>query len=721
MRPAQVEAIDFILDERGDIVISSGTASGKTEAAFLPLLSRLQSGGGLGIVLYVAPMKSLIDDQADRLKIFCDRLGIAIYPWHGDIGQASRKKFFKNPNGLILTTPESLESLIFSRGRELKHILSGLEAVVIDELHAFIGTERGRQLQSLLHRIEELLDVRVQRIGLSATLGDITLAADFLRPDCGAEVRLLISTFDSKSLQLKLKVVIQPERTDGNRQHGHAAIVDELFKKFRKSNYLIFPVSTGLVEYYADGLRRLCDAAGLPVTFFPHHGRLAKSERGFAEVSLKSGALPVSVICTTTLEMGIDIGNIRGVVQIGAASTVAGLCQRVGRAGRRPSEVAELWQYCIENEIPSKSDCDEALRFGLVQSVAVIRLFLRNWYEPAVDGAPHYSTLVQQILSLIGERGGATASCSYEILCERGPFTGIDKVRFGELLQSMSDANLIAEDADGTLLHASLGERYVNHFTFFAAFPESREYRLIHAGKELGTLPLGPGCFPDDVLIFAGRPWRVIAVDHGKRRVELAVARKGNVPRTGGGAFPVHDQVRLEMRQVLRENFQAPWLSGMARNLLQSASKQFVDLELDSRTIVNEGKNVLVFTWRGDRIQRSIALLFEFHGMAAQSCGPFIKVAGTTIESVERVLFDISKSPCPAIDDLINRKVFGNIEKWDWVLPHCLYCENVALSQLDLPNARRQCELLTESILMEKAGVNSLKAVTSAFLSESSP
>ena len=322
LRPAQAQAIEPILEGVCDVVIATATASGKTEAAFLPLLTRLLTGNGKGVILYVAPLKALINDQCERLSLMCERLDIPVYPWHCDVGQAPRKQFMASPRGLVLITPESLESLLFRRGNDLAQMFGQLEAVVMDELHAFIGNVRGRQLQSLMHRLETAR--RVQRVGLSATLGDMALAADFLRPGQASQVRLIVSASEAKPLQLVLKAVMEPvgfDDTDSTNP-AHQQIASAMFVRLRQANYLIFPEKTYWVEFYADALRRQCEAAGLPVTFFPHHGRLGKSERESTEFELKRGHLPVSAICTSTLEMGIDIGAIKGIVQIGPAVTV---------------------------------------------------------------------------------------------------------------------------------------------------------------------------------------------------------------------------------------------------------------------------------------------------------------------------------------------------------------------------------------------------------------
>lgn len=345
LREAQAAALPLLLDSEQDVVLAAATASGKTEAAFLPLLNRLWHGQCKGLVLYVAPMKALINDQHERLGLICERLELPVTPWHGDVGETLRKRFFADPRGVVLITSESLESLLFRRGAELGQLFAGLQAVVVDELHAFIGSERGRQLQSLLHRLDAAIGRRVRRVGLSATLGDMGLAAGFLRPDmdnkAGKAVAVIVSSAETKPPAIEFKTVRVPPGTEVSVNAAHKAIAAELFERLRDANYLVFPNTTGLGEQYADSLRLLSEAARVPLSFFLHHGRLGKSERENSEAELKRGDRPISVICTTTLEMGIDIGAIRGVVQIGAPDTVTSLCQRIG-----PDDAAEKRRAC---------------------------------------------------------------------------------------------------------------------------------------------------------------------------------------------------------------------------------------------------------------------------------------------------------------------------------------------------------------------------------------
>lgn len=695
LRDNQLAAIPLILDTQADVIVSAATASGKTEAAFLPLLTRMWNGAG--VVLYLAPVKALINDQVERLQVFCEGMDILVYPWHGDVGQTSRKRFFANPRGVVLITPESLEALMFRRGGEVRGLFGAIEAVVVDELHAFIGNVRGRQLQSLLHRLECQLARRVQRIGLSATLGDMGLAADFLRPGQGQAVQVVTSAGEKRHLQLALKVVCQPATLTETDQDPHWLIADELFERLRGANHLVFPAGVGLVEFYADALRKRCEAAGLPVTFFPHHGRLAKSEREETEAELKRGPLPVSAICTTTLEMGIDIGAIKGVVQIGPPQTVASLCQRIGRAGRREDEAAVLWQYCIAKAHGPGMDCAESLQPDLVQAVAVIQLFLDKWYEPPRAGALDYSTLVQQVLSLVGECHGITAVMAYERLCQTGPFRGVTQGDFIALLRAMAAKKLLMQDANRLLLHGELGERLVNHYTFYAAFPDSQEYRLRQGGKELGTLPLPASNQSGDVITFAGRRWAIDHIDHEKRLVDLQPSGMGKLPRTGGQGLPVHNRVREAMQAVLSSQDTPIWLDANARLLLQDARKQYLNLQLDHEFCVVEGDTVYLFVWQSDAVQNSVAALLNYQGLQARNEGICITAKHASLTMVTSAIAQVAAQPCPSAAQLFTRKDVPNTEKWDWVLPDELFLAGYTSRELDLEAAHALCIHLHES------------------------
>jgi ATP-dependent Lhr-like helicase len=301
-------------------------------------------------------------------------------PWHGDITQARKRQFLRQPQGVLLITPESLEALFVQRGHELRRLFGELHYIVVDELHAFIGSDRGKQLQSLMRRIEVLIERRVPRVGLSATLGDMALAGKFLR-SASPPVHIIVSAAAGQELKVQVRgyevkgvsASVAPTDSSSQESEAHESMADHLFKVLHGSNNLLFPNSRQKVEYFSDLLRQRCEREGIPNEFWPHHGSLSRDIREEAEHALKAGDRPATAVCTNTLELGIDIGAIQSVAQIGPPPSVAALRQRLGRSGRRPGEAAILRSYIAEQEIRPDSALSDHLRESLVQLVATIR------------------------------------------------------------------------------------------------------------------------------------------------------------------------------------------------------------------------------------------------------------------------------------------------------------------------------------------------------------
>ena len=349
MRDIQEISIPTLVEGKKDLIIAAATASGKTEAAFLPIVSNLawaemKPGEGFG-ALYISPLRALINDQFNRMESLCDDLDIPVVKWHGDASASAKANARKKPQGIVLITPESLEALLMLRGVEGSRYFSKLHYIVVDELHAFIDSPRGKQMQSLLHRIEKMAGRRIPRIGLSATLADMSSASMFLRPLDGENVEILQSGSTGQELKLQVRGIIQPlkktkdeiaeEKNHEEEKNTLSMICDHLYSTLRGSRNLIFAGSRQRVELVSAKLNDLCAKNVVPNEFFAHHGSLSKAYREDAEQRMKEDKLPTSIVCTTTLELGIDIGNITSVAQIGPGHTVSGMRQRLGRSGRR--------------------------------------------------------------------------------------------------------------------------------------------------------------------------------------------------------------------------------------------------------------------------------------------------------------------------------------------------------------------------------------------------
>jgi ATP-dependent Lhr-like helicase len=679
LRDAQERAIPPILAGNQDVIIAASTASGKTEAAFFPILTRLaESTEEPKLVLYISPLKALINDQWQRLELLCESLEIPVTPWHGDVAATRKNRFIKSPNGCLLITPESLEAMLMRQGSSIGALLGGLSYVVIDELHSFMGSERGKQLQSQLTRIERVLQRRICRIGLSATLGDMNGAKEFLRRNHGAEVELIEAREGGQELKVLIKGVVEPNTQQENGPDedetpdliAKMGIVADLFKILRGSNNLVFPNSRSSVEFFADRLRRRCEDQRVPNEFWPHHGNLSKEIREQTEAALKQKEVPATAICTSTLELGIDIGAVKSVTQVGPPPSVASLRQRLGRSGRRKGEPAILRGYAIEHQLSAQSSPSDLLRAGLVQSVAMVRLLTKGWYEPVSSEGLHASTLVQQTLSLISQYGGLTAGQLWEMLCGGGAFAGLSPELFASLLRALAAKQIIFQDATVLILLAPKGEQICGHYSFYAAFSSQEEFRIVAGGRTLGSMPITRPLAPGSFVIFGGRRWQVISVSQEDLVIEVTPGAGGALPNfEGSSGAIIHDHVREEMREVLRRVEPVPFLDQLGLMLLCEARECYRQLDLDNSWIKEAGSEVHLFLWKGDRIQDTLTLILQARGLAAMNHGVFIEIRKSERGEIVAILEEILSEP--HINGLEIAAGVQNKarEKWDGLLP----------------------------------------------------
>lgn len=696
LRDAQERAIPPIIAGNTDVIIAAATATGKTEAAFLPICSRFLSEEGQdAIVVYLSPLKALINDQFCRMEQLCERLDIPVYPWHGDISGSKKQKFLKNPTGILLITPESVESLLVNNGTAIPRLFGKLLYIVVDELHSFIGSERGQQLQSLLHRIEFAIKRKVPRIGLSATIGDMHLASQFLRPNADTETEMIVSSVTGQELQLLLRGYVQTAPPlkpleeneeippDGSLQEIGA----NLFKTLRGSSNLIFANSRNRTEFFADLLREMCEEQHLPNEFWPHHGSLSKELRESAEAAIKDKSRPVSIVCTSTLEMGIDIGAVKSIAQVGVPPSVASMRQRLGRSGRREGDPAILRIYVQEQELTERSDPSDCLRAGLVQTIAMARLLLTKWYEPPPSGGLHLSTMVQQLLSLIAQYGGVTAAQAYNVLCKNGPFPLVGQQMFVDFLRNLGNLKLIMQAKDGLLLHGQLGERIVNHYSFYTAFTTPEEYRLVSGNRTLGTIPVDRPIVEGAFLIFGGKRWLVMEVDAGEKVIVLNPAKGGKAPIFGGEVGWIHDRIRQEMFSVYSDKSMPIFLDSQARELLDEGRGNFHRYRLSSQPMLQIGSATYLFCWMGDRAQDTLAAMLRSKGLKAMNAGITIIVDNSTPGELRNKLQQLLGEGVPDVYKLARTVANKGCEKYDLFLTDELLSADYAVSKLDAAGA----------------------------------
>lgn len=652
LRPVQKEALLPVLEGKGDVLISAATASGKTEAAFLPAISRVLSSPKPGVgILYASPLKALINDQFRRLHDLCTPLGMQLVPWHGDTDFGRRRAFLDNPSGLLLTTPESLESFLLRHATWCYDAFTNLQYVIVDEFHSFVGTARGKQLLSLLRRVEALAHREIPRIALSATFGGETDMAEELRPGRNGYPCSIVSTSQAGSILVQLRAFeSKPPSMRVAGKSGIEEMATDLFRLLHGGHNLIFTNSRARAEQLARLLAKECEEAGIECEFFPHHGSLAKELRNRLEMRLLEGKEPTTAVCTATLELGMDIGNMDSVTQVDAPNSVASLRQRLGRAGRR-GEKQVLRLFLLDSAILRSTSFSNRLRLPIFQSLAVLELLKRQWYEPRDPERPHYSTLVQQTLSVLGQYGAATPSQLHHLLCETGPFE-VDKERYLTFLAGLARAELVERaERRGEIQLAARGQKLVSSQDFTVAFTTPEEFRLVCDGEVKGSIPLEKPIEPGERILFAGGAWKVHVLDEKNRCLHLVPDVDGNPPKFAGAGWPVHDRVRRVMRELYRSGKVPEFCNHTAKKLFREGLETFQANGLARGWMVQDTDSLHILPWRGDRFCSTLVRIIRLAGMSADSTAGVVDVGVSSRGQFLRKLSALYEKgkPSPAV------------------------------------------------------------------------
>lgn len=704
LRPIQEKAIPLILNGDNDVILSAPTASGKTEAAFLPLLSKIASDResaksprtGFEVV-YISPLKALINDQFERLENLCGAIDLPVHRRHGDVSSSRKRNALENPDGVYLITPESVEALFLHKPSEFHQALQNVSYIVVDEVHSFIGSPRGKQLQSLLHRIEKARGERIPRVALSATIGDHELTAEFLRPKAGTEVKLIEPNDDHQEIRLLVKGYKNRQsgahEEDDDTSGTVVDIAEHIFSSLRGQDNLVFANRRSDVELYTDLLKRLSEKKRVPNEFYAHHGNLSKEIRESNERALKNSSSPATVVCTSTLELGIDIGWMDSIGQIGSPPSVSSLRQRLGRSGRKDNP-AVLRAYIQEPEIGDSTPIQDTLRPELVQTIAVVDLLLDHWYEPPNLDALELSTLIQQLLSLIAEHGGIQANTAFRILCETGPFENISTSQFESFLKSLAKEDLINQAGDGDLIMGLAGEKLIRHYDFYAAFWSPDEYRLVAEDTTLGTLPVTSPLIEGQLIIFGGQRWEVESVDEAKQIAFLRKAPGGQVPLFGGEGALLHGRVREEMYSIYTTSNVPRYLDSHAVDLLEEGRMHFERLDLQNRQIVPKGGQTVLFLWTSDRVINTIFVLLSSRGYQASKAGMTLQFRDSRPEELLNEFQRISTSGPPDGSELAGTVENKIVDKHDRYLSEELLNVNYASKRLDIEGALSEIDAM---------------------------
>lgn len=670
LRDIQISAAHAIFETDDNLLLSSSTASGKTEAAFFPIIADIVSSPECAksiSVLYIAPLKSLINDQFSRLEELLDMSGIKVTHWHGDVSASHKSKLLKNPEGILQITPESLESMLMNRANDIPRLFASLKYVVIDEIHALLGEDRGNQIICQIARISELIGHSPRRVGLSATIGDIELAARWLGAGSGRRVYAPIP--EKKKLHWRIGLehfYIQnpnevqtkaPERETMPEElrGGHARLdpgYEFLYDSVEGRKALIFSNSREETEYVTATLRQIARARGEEDIFLIHHGNLSAALREDAEEKMKDESVLRAVTCATvTMELGIDIGRLERVCQVGAPTTVSGFLQRLGRSGRRGSPPEMIMLHREEMPLPN-APLPEIIPWEMLRSIAIIELYsTERFIEPPKIKKMPLSLAFHQTLSILASGGELTPKALASKVLSLPPLASISKDTYRALLVSMINDDYLELTESKGLIVGLKGERLINSFKFYAVFKDSEDYTVRCDSEEIGTITTPPPV--GDRFALAGRVWEAKEIDIQRKLIFVKRVEGKMEVSWPGDSGEIHTKLLLAMKDVLFNNKNYAFLGENASARLENARRVAENAKMrDNMLVYLGGQSYCLFPWLGTR---SFRTLRRFLGKYSSELG----ISDIRSESCHYIKFkareDAGKSFLFAMRDIIAR------------------------------------------------------------------
>ena len=597
LRPIQTAAIAKILPSDDNFILASRTASGKTEAAFLPILSKVNFNESGVQVLYISPLIALINDQFYRIEELCKNLDVTVTKWHGEANKTLKDRLIKQPNGIVLITPESLEAMFVNKPFNVKQLFSNLKYVVIDEIHSFIGTDRGVQLKSILSRLQKVNLKSFSIVGLSATIGDYNEAKKFTGDELKTKILLDRTAKEINALFRYFK---------NTKEELPLELLKNLYLETKDNKVLIFPNSRGRAEEVAVKLKKISERVKGHSNYFSHHSSVDREVREYVEYFAKNNNRQnFCISCTSTLELGIDIGTVDEVVQIDATHSIASLIQRVGRSGRKEGESSNLFLYAT-NE------------WSLLQSIACWLLYKEGFIEPPQKNEKPYDILVHQALSITKEHSGIRLAELVAQLKENSAFKLIEVFEIEQILN-----HLIAIDFLEKIQHEVIigveGEKIVNSRDFYSVFKTEENFKVVNAGNTIGEIPFSPQIIEDENILLSAKIWKIKFVDHKAKKIEVIPTKDGKKPMFFGGGATIHQRIREKMLEILYSKTEYDFLDQPSCDETEILRKDFSVFNIQNlqsdRPLLSAEKHLQLFTFTGTRINRTIQLLLNISGI----------------------------------------------------------------------------------------------------------
>lgn len=630
LRDIQIAACETIFDTDDNLLLSSGTASGKTEAAFLPVLTELYNNPSASVgVLYISPLKALINDQFKRLEYLLQQSNLPVYKWHGDASAAEKNRLLKHPEGILQITPESLESLLIRKRGACGTLFRDLRFVIIDEVHYFMRDVRGVQVLCLLERLQRLTGNIPRRIGLSATLGDVQAAVDWLNAgtprQCRApkgdggrqKIRLLVQRFE-KTGDMEATAEERENGAAPPLDPGDAAHYEYLYRMTLDKKTILFTNSREETEFTIAHLRQLALKNKTPDVYRVHHGNISAVLREQTEDEMKASEEKIVTGATVTLELGIDIGSLDQVVQVGTPATVSSFAQRLGRCGRR-GQIPQILFTFVDDVHATASDTLGPINWSFLRTIAIIELYTKQrWLEPLEPERYPYSLLYHQTMSYLLSAGEVSVKRLFGEVLSLSSFRYIQREEYLLLLRHLLDIGHLQKMEDGGLIIGPAGEKIVNDYHFLAVFQVPEYYLVKDENRAIGTVDkIYP---PETRFALAGRTWETVEVNQKAKVIFVKlVPGISTVDWNVDFTADLHTVLVRKMREILLVGDDYPYLSDSCKERLSEirALARNSGILHELVTQLSEIKYA-VFPWIGTRQLFTLHFLLTKRGIKSK-------------------------------------------------------------------------------------------------------
>lgn len=682
LTPIQEETIPRLLNGDNCILIAQ-TAGGKTEAAFLPIISEIYKEKLKPIsVIYISPIRALLNNQEFRLKKLGKIANIDAFKWHGEVDYSNKRKFKIEPKHIIATTPESLEVILMSDSYDSEELFSNIRFIVIDEVHYFAENYRGTQLVSIIERIQTYSKYDIQRIGLSATVGNPEDILDWISGS--SKRRKSVIKSESKGNKSKIFIRYFDEFSEDT--------VSCLLPELRDKKALFFCNSRTNSEMMSRILKNLGINAKV------HHSSISKNLREISEDKLKNAPSEMCLCCTSTMELGIDVGELDVVMQLNSPSTVASFRQRMGRTGRRSGTVSH-YEFCVNEE------------FFLINSIAIVELARQRWIEPAPTPLSAYTVLFQQLFSMIQQKFGLKQSYLIEIVEKSNSFRNIDEEKLLDLIQYLMEKDYLEYSNGEYLIGKEIEKEYGYNLlmNFISVFQTIPEFSIIHKNKEIGTLQ---SWFIYSLLkenkttkfVLAGNTWQIDKIDYDRYRIYVKVSKEGGLATWMGSGMVISYEIAKQMLKVLNSNDDYPYIDMKSKSVLKSIRLEHsafsIGLDEILIDVVKDGFDV--YTYAGHKVNFTLGLIIK-QGLGLEFTTSYnkLKIKREEKEITERHIYDIFnrfKNDTNEIEQVTEKAlVSSNFESHSKFYKHLPRFAQIEVLKYELVDIRNTVKVLKES------------------------